>query len=108
MASPIIYTVTAFSEARIPEYRKDDRWLEGLWGVYASQKVAEKAVFNEIIAEDVENYTILYEDDLNQLSDADVGKYCACGDEVMRIDITYKDENRLVIRSVVSIARCEI
>lgn len=107
MSSSSVYTVTAFSQAIVPKYRQDERWLEGLWGVYTSQKAAEKTVFNDIIAEDVRNYKILYENDIN-VNDSEAGKYCACGDEIMRFKITYNDTGGWVIKSVVSIARCNV
>lgn len=109
MDSQYVYSVITTSHALCnPGYdATDERWLEGLWGVYRTDKAAENAVFTQII-EDCPNYRILYEDDIPRDEFGDT-EYASCQDrEIMRFEIISKDHGIPVIKSIVSIARCEI
>jgi len=109
MASNYVYSVITLSHALCnPGYdTNDERWLEGLWGIYKTEKAAKNFVFKQII-EDCSNYKILYENDIPRDEFGDT-EYASCEDrEVMRFEIISKDHGIPVIKSIISIARCEI
>lgn len=109
MASKYVYSVITLSHALCnPGYdANDERWLEGLWGIYKTEKAAENSVLTKII-EDCRNYKILYEDDIPRDEFGDT-EYASCQDrEVMRFEIISKDLGIPVIKSIISIAKCEI
>ena len=110
MTLPSVFTVSTISHALCnPGYHMDDeRWIEGMWGVYKTKSAAENAVFNEIISEDVDNYMILYEDDIARDNFGDTEYASMDCREVTRFVIQYKDFGIPVIETIVNICKSEV